>query len=251
MNNNYCPIHDSECKYEERKSPSPQCFVAIPYDKAWGDARKTINKVLRKNDVKIAIAEEEITTARHLLCKVCKMIKQSDFGIVEVSRLNLNVMLELRIIIGSRKPTFILYNKSLEKDEDKFPSDIVALDRIEYYDQETLENKLSNGISRFLEKINLEERSLDTLIDTTKSYAKIGNLSETDRLAKSLHNQIIIGKTPDYYEKYIKMLEEIATIYLNAGKNGKNIQYNLAAMKTMILIGKKFSNINNKFKEII
>lgn len=150
----YCPVRNLPCPIEPTIRPSkPICFIAIPTGEEWKDTNKTVKEVLEEKGVFPYVAVEDITAGRDILCKICERILGSTFGIVELTEKNINVMFEFGLILGRSKPVFILYNKKLaEKISPRIPTDIIALERIEYTHQEELRERFSKGLETYLEK---------------------------------------------------------------------------------------------------
>lgn len=130
----YCPVRNLPCPIEPTIRPSkPICFIAIPTGEEWKDTNRTVKEALEEKGVFPYVAVEDITAGRDILCKICERILGSTFGIVELTEKNINVMFEFGLILGRSKPVFILYNKKLaEKISPHIPTDIIALERIEY-----------------------------------------------------------------------------------------------------------------------
>jgi len=143
------------CPLEPKiQTTSPFCFVAIPSSSGWIDTRETVKSVLNENGVFPYVAEEDVTAGKDIFCKICEKILSSSFGVVELTEKNPNVMLEFGLILGNRNPVFVLYNKAIaEKIKVHLPSDITALERIEYSNQRELRDKFSKGLSSYLEKL--------------------------------------------------------------------------------------------------
>jgi len=144
------------CPIEPRIRPStPICFIAIPSE--YKDTYNTVRETLEENGVFPYLAVEEVTAGRDILCKICEKILFSSFGVIELTEKNPNIMFEFGLTLGREKPVFILYNKTLaQKTSISVPSDISALERIEYTDQEDLKNKFSKGLKMHLEKQGLK-----------------------------------------------------------------------------------------------
>jgi len=153
----YCPVRNLPCPIEPKIQQSkPFCFIAIPSEEGWKDTNRTVKEILDENGVFPYVAMDDVTAGRDILCKICERILGSTFGVVELTEKNLNVMFEFGLILGRSKPVFILYNKALAKKiSPKIPADIIALERIEYINQEELRQKFSKGLKTYLEKQGL------------------------------------------------------------------------------------------------
>ena len=174
----YCPVRDMPCPIEPKIEPSsPVCFIAIPHGKGWSDTRNTIKAVLESNNIFPYVAMDDVTAGRDILCKICERIYSSTFGVIELTERNPNVMFEFGLILGSQKPVFILYNKTLTKEE-RLPADIIALERIEYENQNELRQKFSRGLNNYLGR---KERQQPSREPTT-----VVSSEEIDLLLKAL-----------------------------------------------------------------
>ena len=106
----YCPVRNKPCPIEPKIRPSsPVCFIAIPSKLEWKDTCQTVKEILDENGVFPYIAEEEVTTGRDILCKICEKILFSNFGVIELTERNPNVMFEFGFVLASQKPVFILF----------------------------------------------------------------------------------------------------------------------------------------------
>lgn len=131
----------------------PFCFIAIPSSNGWIDTRETVKSILNENGVFPYVADEDVTAGKDIFCKICEKILSSNFGVVELTEKNPNVMLEFGLILGNRNPVFILYNKAIaEKTGVHLPLDITVLERIEYFNQRELREKFSKGLRSYLKE---------------------------------------------------------------------------------------------------
>lgn len=136
------------------------------------DTRQTVKGILEENGVFPYVAEEEVTAGRDILCKICERILSSNFGVVELTERNPNVMFEFGFILASQKPVFVLYNRAIaEKINARPPADISALERIEYYNQEELHEKFSKGLRKYIDEqypaVRREEAKKEVLVEAT------------------------------------------------------------------------------------
>ena len=136
------------------------------------DTRQTVKGILEENGVFPYVAEEEVTAGRDILCKICERILSSNFGVVELTERNPNVMFEFGFILASQKPVFVLYNRAIaEKIKARPPADISALERIEYYNQEELHERFSKGLKKYIDEqyptVRREEEKEKALVEAT------------------------------------------------------------------------------------
>ena len=220
----YCPIKNSECSLKPEVLPKPLCFIAIPFRKELKDTRKTVATVLEKHGIVPYLADEDVTAGRDILCKICEKITFSDFGVIELTSINPNVMLEFGLVLGRRKPFFILYNKGKESTQKySIPADIIALERIEYFDQETLRNKFVKGITQYKERLNRKKRQVQSMIQISREAAEDKDFSTTDKLLDIIFERLDIEKSSN--GDFVKLLEDIVTA---ADDPARELRYSLA-----------------------
>ena len=119
-------------------------FVAYPYKIPKSDYRKVFTTLGKAFQVEFVFADEKITNL-HILQKISGYIRESRFGIYDISYWNPNVALELGLAFGLNEKAFIVYDPTkIEKDE--VPSDLRGLDRIQYQSFTELEA----GIAKLL-----------------------------------------------------------------------------------------------------
>jgi len=137
------------------------------------------------------VADEDITAGREILCKVCEKITNSDFGVIEVGTVNPNVMFEFGLILGRRKPVFILFNKALSKEGHFIPTDIIALERIEYRNQGSLEKKLTGGFKQYISMRDIRQKRLSVMMELARGNAKDGDFSTTASLLEIIVRSLL------------------------------------------------------------
>lgn len=182
----YCPLKNSDCNVIPEIAGGVTCFIAIPFRPEWQDTRDTVIKTLKKHNVAHYVADEDITTGRDILCKICEKITFADFGVIEASAINPNVMIEFGLTLGRRKPVFILRDKTVTAPS--FPVDITALDRIEYSNQTTLEDQFDKGLRSYLTRFDASKKRIETLMQMIKASASTGALVEAESYFKALHS---------------------------------------------------------------
>lgn len=130
--------------------PSParkprQIFVAYSYKlypKA--DYRRVYNELKQAFQVEFVFADEKITNL-HILQKIANYIRESRFGIYDISGWNPNVTLELGLAFGLTEKSFIAIDPS-KTDINEVPSDLRGMDRIQYGSY----TELQTGLERLL-----------------------------------------------------------------------------------------------------
>jgi predicted nucleotide-binding protein len=108
-----------------------QIFVAYSYKlypKA--DYRRVFNELAKAFQVEFVFADEKITTL-HILQKIANYIRESRFGIYDISGWNPNVSLELGLAFGLNETAYIAIDSS-KTPVDEVPADLRGIDRIQY-----------------------------------------------------------------------------------------------------------------------
>lgn len=119
-----------------------QVFVAYPYrlyPKA--DYRKVFESISKAFDVSFVFADEKISDL-HILEKIKSYIRDSAFGIYDISGWNPNVTLELGLAFGMGARAYIAFDPS-KTDVGEVPSDLRGMDRMQYSSYTELEEVLS------------------------------------------------------------------------------------------------------------
>jgi len=125
-------------------------FVAMPFDDKHRDAYYAIQNTLRKFGLEPLRADLKVGST-DLMCKVCRLIQSSGRAIVEISKLNPNVLFELGLCYGFGVQTVIL-----KKGKSKVPSDLKGMEHIRYDYFGELAHKLEQYL---LQDADAENRS--------------------------------------------------------------------------------------------
>ena len=145
------PSHDSflDVSLSSTVKKQRQVFVAYSYrhlDKR--DYRRVFERVGKKFEVTFVFADERISSL-HILQKIANYIKESQFGIYDITAWNPNVTLELGLALGMGERVFIALNPSLTELID-VPSDLKGVDRLQYSAFSSLEDELERLLSQTL-----------------------------------------------------------------------------------------------------
>src|SRR2546427_12758399 len=123
-------------------APSPNTiFLAEPYDNERSLREATIRDALKA--YRVLVAEEQITNL-DFLHKVIRQIQTADYGIADLTGHNPNVLLELGIMYGMRRPALLLL---MGPETSTFPSNIKGIEQVRYRDYLELGNKLQNAMA--------------------------------------------------------------------------------------------------------
>lgn len=122
-----------------------QVFVAYPY-KLYpsADYRPVFKNLEKPFEVTFVFADDKISNL-HILEKITTYIKESQFGIYDISGWNPNVTLELGIALGLAEVAYLTFDPSKTLAAD-VPADLRGLDRIQYDSYA----KLSEGLEILL-----------------------------------------------------------------------------------------------------
>ena len=122
-----------------------QIFVAYSYKlypKA--DYRRVFQEMAKAFQVEFVFADEKLTSL-HILQKIANYIRESRFGIYDISGWNPNVTLELGLAFGLSEKAFIAIDPA-KTGIDEVPSDLRGMDRIQYSSYA----ELQSGLERLL-----------------------------------------------------------------------------------------------------
>lgn len=126
-----------------------QVFVAYSYrhyDKR--DYRRAFENIGKAFDVNFVFADEKISSL-HILQKIANYIRESQFGVYDITAWNPNVTLELGLALGMGERVFIALNPD-ETTLADVPSDLKGVDRLQYKSFSSLEDELERLISQIL-----------------------------------------------------------------------------------------------------
>jgi len=255
--NFYCPIKNSQCSIKISYSPDISCFVAIPYREEMLDTRNTLTKILKENGIQPNFADEDISAGRYILCKICENIMIADFGVIELTAINNNVILEFGMILGKNKPVFVLFDKS-RSESSHIPGDIIAIERIEYRNQIELRNKFEKGIEQFISNIDMRKRELESLYKLTLNAVQKNEFQSINSYLSLLYVQY------DVYNggngRYFELLDTLLILLNNQNNIREYIKYSVLIMRLYLLHGNKnksleyfdklFNIIYNRFEYV-
>jgi len=133
------------------------CFFAFPFENKFHNLKNDIQKLFDKNEygIKIVAAESQ-TKDLNIMNNIKRQIKESHFGIADISGNNSNVLWELGYMNGLGKPTIILRDQD---NETQPPFDLYGEYHIEYKIVEshttgrTEYSLLADSLSEFIEKM--------------------------------------------------------------------------------------------------
>ena len=180
-----------------------QVFVAYPYN-LYPDAdyRRVYQGVGRSFDVRFVFADEQVSNL-HIMAKILRDIRASDFSMFDISGWNPNVTLELGMAYALDAPHYICYNPAHNARRD-VPSNLRGFSRIQYDSMAKLENGLVALLNQQYprERESLEEhtaRMRGMVLRLLKSVGakgmSVAEISETlqcyERMASALLEEMV------------------------------------------------------------
>lgn len=231
----YCPIKNSQCSIKTSYSPDISCFIAVPYREELLDTRNSLIKILEEYNIRPYFADEDISAGRDILCKICENIMLADFGVIELTAVNNNVLLEFGMILGKNKPVFVLFDKS-RSESSHIPSDIIAIERIEYKNQLSLKNKFEKGIKKYISSIDIRERELESLYKLSLIAMQNNDFQSLNSYLNLLYVRydIYYGGNGIFFE----ILEKLLSLLKNQFNIREYIKYSILIMRLYIIQGK-------------
>jgi hypothetical protein len=94
-------------------SPYRRGFVARPFEVSFNSVGEAIEKAFKEHGVQ-ATSYQITPGSSYVVAEMLRQINSSHFGIVDITHLNKNVLIELGAIFASTKPLLILRNKQDE-----------------------------------------------------------------------------------------------------------------------------------------
>lgn len=241
----YCPIVGGQCnKIEpEIKVQEDTFFLAEPFHPEKGRKRRehAVKNAL-KNSLEEKFSEKTLRIAdkdpkESFFCDICRLIQSSAYGIVDISGLNPNVLLELGMLFSLGKPVFVLVKRNEEEElREKLPSDIAWKRVISYEEFIDIEEELSTqiqnrpqaepepslaeGIKRALADIDpFFAQKMDTKLqkiekDQKEGLKNLGKLLKKANLNETIRREEIVipPSLEEKIDKLIKNLEQMGKI---------------------------------------
>lgn len=205
MQISYCLLTGGRCPHCPINVELNTFFISEPYDQERKQREQAIKDAIK--GFKFVVADHRIKNIA-LTCKICQEIQSSQFGVVDVTGCNENVLIELGMLYGFNKPTVIIIKKT-EKTEIEVPSNIKGIEQVRYSNFDDLVGKLKDVISVFLELWKKEE---DFLVDLRPAIkAQISDIElaiETRALLKMSFESSIVD---------FKIFGDVALVIINKG----------------------------------
>jgi hypothetical protein len=165
-------------------------FISEPYDERRMEREDAIVRAIEGYPYIVA---DHVIRNISLTCKVCQQIQSAQFGIVDVTGLNENVLIELGMLYGFNKPVIILIQKG-QGIELEIPSNIIGIEQIRYENFTELNTKLENALKSLFDLWKREaEYFLDLRAILTERISYLENLIGAKKLMKAGFSSEIVG----------------------------------------------------------
>jgi hypothetical protein len=143
----YCLLTGGRCSHYPLNIVPNSFFLAEPYDAERTSREDAIKKVLL--GYPLTIADQNVMNIA-VTCKICNEIQSCQFGIVDITGLNKNALIELGMLYGFNKPVVILVKESQNLNI-TIPSNIRGIEQIRYGDFDELASKLESVLKRLFQ----------------------------------------------------------------------------------------------------
>jgi hypothetical protein len=190
---------------EQEGSGGRDIFVAYPWNLYSSRAayKKAYTSLEKGLTVRFVFAEERISSG-HVIEKIESMIRETAFGIYDVSGWNPNVTLEYGIARGMRAKSFIAFNPDKTVVGD-VPTDVRGYDRLQYTSFEELSDRVAELVAQELGTGPLAEDPLES--DRTRLLEIVGQSpgKRADELADAMRTsldyvQLLLRRSKDDLE---------------------------------------------------
>jgi len=143
----YCLLTGRRCSHYPVNIVPNSFFIAEPYDAERSNREDAIKKALLGYPVTIA---DQNAMNIAITCKICYEIQSTQYGIVDITGLNENVLIELGMLYGFNKPVVILMKED-QRPHIRIPSNIIGIEQVRYKDFVELTTKLKNVLKKLFE----------------------------------------------------------------------------------------------------
>jgi hypothetical protein len=202
---NYCLLTGASCSHYPISIGPNTFFISEPYDKERKKREKSITKAIK--GCRYIIADHKAMNIA-LTCKICQQIQSSQFGIVDITGANDNVLIELGMLYGFNKPVVIMVKRS-EKTKIEIPSNIIGIEQVRYKDFQDLARQLRSVIASLFD---LWKKRRDYLIDlrpvVESQIMQLELAVEAKQLLSNNFEGAIIG---------LKYIDSLAVIIVDKG----------------------------------
>ncbi len=187
----FCPLVGGKCNKNEPdiRIQLNTCFLAEPFkpDEERKRREKAIKLALKEqwkenykqNSLRIADAEP---APGSIFCDICKKIQSSAYGIVDITGLNPNVLLELGMMLALGKPVTIIFRRDEEASlRVKLPSDIIWKRVIPYQEFIDVHDELCEQIQSCQVVLNAQLKKMPDDPASEEIFSKFQTMLEDFR----------------------------------------------------------------------
>jgi hypothetical protein len=146
-----CPIGLKNCGMLDeirKQSARKNVFIAIPYSDY--QCEKPIVDLIVAAGLEPKLAKQKIQT-QVILCKICRNIRKSRYGIADISKNNSNVAYELGLMQSLGRCCAILLEEGAQRQ-----NDLQGLENVVYKDPENLKQELGRWLFDNVKEIDKE-----------------------------------------------------------------------------------------------
>jgi hypothetical protein len=205
LTENYCLLTGGRCSHYPINVEMNTFFISEPYDKKRQEREASILEAIK--GYKHVIADHKAMNIA-LTCKICQQIQSAQFGIVDITSGNRNVLIELGMLYGFNKPVVILIKRS-EKTKIEIPSNIIGIEQIRYENFYDLTQKLKSILATLFDLWkNRTQYFLDLRPAIESQIEQLGLAIETRRLLTVNIEGTILG---------LKFIDNVAIIIIDKG----------------------------------
>ncbi len=221
----YCLLTGGRCTHSPIHINPNTFFISEPYDE---------ERIQRENSIIEAIKGYKYVVSDHNImnvsvsCKICHQIQTAQFGIVDITTGNKNVLIELGMLYGFNKPVIVLV-KHTSKIKMDIPSNIVGIEQIRYKDFVDLEAKLKGALTALFD---ISIRQSEYLLDLGPALKHQIEQIELGLVAKRLDGVNFKGELQS-----LLYLNATPTVIINKGSQDgicNNLVFSVISLETQI-----------------
>lgn len=180
-------------------------FISEPFDRRRKQREKSIIDAIK--GYRHIIADHKTMNVA-ITCKICQQIQSSQFGIVDITSGNKNVLIELGMLYGFNKPVVILIKRSA-KTKIRIPSNIIGIEQIRYDDFDGLTQELKSVVVTLFD---LWKRKNEYLLDLGPVID-----SQIEQLELAISTKRLLDANFEGTILALKYIDDLAIIVVDKG----------------------------------
>lgn len=235
MPEGYCLLTGDRCSQSLTIEPYT-FFISEPYDRHRLSRERSITEAIKGYKYIISDSSKENIS---ITCKICRQIQSCYFGIVDITSLNKNVLIELGMLYGFQKPTIILVKlptnllSAIKKIKIEIPSNIIGIEQIRYKDFADLQEKMKEALKTLFEIAKKQEAYLLDL----KPQLKL----KIQQLEIAIITKKAIASHLEGQLQFYRSVDQTPTFILNKGtKDGLKDNIILSVFKLVLVEGQNY-----------